>query len=176
MSTEMISLLLATAMPVCGPTAEARFYEGAPVDRFEIAHLSPDGWSIEAVAIDLGPSAGRLVVDAVPGGAGFNVAQPFRAEAGAARLAEGQAVEDGDEVIALRFLHFPEAAEFRFSLDLDDRISGLAGTRVAGAEMRDARLSVRFRHREGAIEEHEGLFGDGAGGAVMARAGAPCLG
>ncbi|MEO1276396.1 MAG: hypothetical protein AAFV96_13740 [Pseudomonadota bacterium] len=168
----MLDALLIAALPVCGPTAEARFTEGAPVDRFEIANLSPEGWWIDAVAIDLGPSAGRLVVDALPGGAGFNVAQPFRAEAGAAVLAAGQSVADGDEMIALNFATFPETVRFRFTLDLDDRISGSAGTRVSGSEMRDARLTVTFRHRDGTEEEHEGLFD----GNAAARAGAPCLG
>lgn len=146
--------------------------EGAPVDRFEIVNLSPEGWSVERVLIDLGPSAGRLVVDALPGGEGFNVAQPFRAETGAAVLAPGQGVGDGDEAIALTFTAFPKAARFRFSLDLDDRISGSAGTRVEGSEMRDAALTVTFRHDDGTIRQHGGRFDGGA----VARAGAPCLG
>ncbi|MEL6766437.1 MAG: aggregation factor core [Pseudomonadota bacterium] len=167
----MFETLLIAALPVCGPTALARFTEAAPVDRFEIENLSPEGWSIEALVIDLGPSAGRLVVDALPGGAGFNVAQPFRAEAGAAVLKAGQSVSDGDEAIALSFAVFPDSVRFRFTLDLDDRISGSAGTRVAGSEMRDATLSVTFRHRDGTEERHEGLFD----GQAAARAGAPCL-
>ncbi|MEM8598267.1 MAG: hypothetical protein AAGF76_17575, partial [Pseudomonadota bacterium] len=183
-----VMMLLAALLPVCGPTAEAAFTEGAPVDRFEIVDHSPEGWRVTEVVVDLGPSTGRLIVDAVPGGIGINVAQPFRPESGGpVRLAPGQEVADGAERIALSFEAFPVGARFGFTLDLDDRVSGGAGTMIAGGEMAGATLSVRFVHAEGGEEVHDGLFGVDAGrsrsgssaggrGAAAARAGAPCLG
>jgi hypothetical protein len=141
------------------------------VDRFRIENRSPEGWAIAEIAVDLGPSAGRLVVDAVAGGAGLNIAQPFRPEAGEAMLAAGQGVADGAERIVLAFETFPPGAVFRFSLDLDDRLTGRGGTRVEGPEMRGARLEVRFVHASGGEETHAGLFD----GQAATRAGAPCL-
>ncbi|MEM6945286.1 MAG: hypothetical protein AAF565_16195, partial [Pseudomonadota bacterium] len=149
---------------------EVRFSDGAPVDRIIVENVSPQGWLLESVDIAFAGSAGRLVIDVVPGGEGFNVAQPLRVAAGAQHLAAIPTAEDGDEALALDFAAMPTGESVTLTLDLDDRLPG--GTRVDGAEIAGASVTASFGHRDGGQETHEGLFGPEA----AARAGAPCLG
>ncbi|MEO0819850.1 MAG: aggregation factor core [Pseudomonadota bacterium] len=160
------------AEPICGPTAIVHVAEGAPVDRFLIENVSPRGWAIAGVEIALPGSAGRLVFDTVPGGAGINVAQPFVSRAGAdVRLAAAPEVADGDERLSLAFEAFPAGAAYAFTIDLDDRVSAGGGTRVSGAEIAGASVLVRFARAEGGEESHAGTFDEVA----RARAASPCL-
>lgn len=174
------SLLLtasaATAeLPVCGPTARIIFREGAPVDLFTIENLSANGitdWQIGEIEILLGPSAGRLVFDTVPGGGGRNVAQPFAPrDAEGAALADLPLVEDGAEGMALSFRAFVPGGRFTFSIDMDDRLAGY-GTTVAGPEIEGALVRVHFtdhdRHRATVEAPFDGLS--------VARPATPCLG
>ncbi|MEO1469489.1 MAG: aggregation factor core [Pseudomonadota bacterium] len=129
--------------PLCGPSARVTFREGAPVDVYTVENLSPGDWAIAAVDIGLIGSAGRLVFDTVPGGAGRNVAQPFRAFPGEAALADMPLVPDGAEAMALSFAAFPTGARFQFSIDMDDRLAGW-GTTVQGPEIEGATVTVTF--------------------------------
>jgi hypothetical protein len=172
-----MAILTATTvlLAVCGPSATALHREGAPADLVVIENRSTDPWSIVEAQIDLGGSAGRLIFDTVPGGPGTSMSQPFRTAGGTARLAEPPVIPDGTQVLTLRFAEFPAGASFRFTIDLDDRVSGgYAGSTIQTAEIEDALLRVTFRHDDDeadAAEGHEGLFDSDA----EARAAAPCV-
>jgi len=169
---QMLALLLVEApLPVCGPAAEIAFREGAPVDRFFIENASVEDWSIARVEIGLAGSAGRLVFDTVPGGAGRNVSRPFRAEAGEARLSAAPDVPDGAEGMALDFSRFGPGERFVFSIDMDDRMTAVGGTQVAASELFDAAVTVTFAHARGGTEIHAARFDD----RNRARPAAPCL-
>lgn len=142
------ALASASELPICGPAARLSFRDSSPVDVFTIENITARAnrdWVIAGVEIDLGPSAGRLVFDTVPGGAGQNVAQPFKARPppGGARLADLPVVPDGAEGLALLFSAFAPGQNFRFTIDMDDRLGGL-GTRVDGPEIEGAMVTVRF--------------------------------
>ncbi|MGF1445173.1 MAG: hypothetical protein ACFBRM_03120 [Pikeienuella sp.] len=154
---------------VCGPAARASFTEGAPVDVFRIRNMSLPGWRIDRVEIGLAGSVGRLVFDTAPGGPGRNVSQPFRALGGPAKLSSQPQVPDGSERLLLAFDSFPEGMDFEFTIDMDDRISGYAGTSVSGSEVQGAAITVTFVDETGAKAEHVGLF-DTAGQAFAAAA------
>lgn len=155
---------------VCGPAATVFHREGAPRDVILIRNLSQGPWSVVEAAIDLGPSAGRLVFDTVPDGAGINAAQPFRPAGGQAALAETPQVPDGAEAMGLRFADFPPGEHFSFTIDLDDRL-GAGGTTIGRAEASGALFTVTFAHEDGATETHAGAFDD----AGEALAAAPCI-
>jgi hypothetical protein len=161
----------AQQLPVCGPAATVLHAEGAPADRVVMRNISQGAWGIARASIDLAGSAGRLIFDTVPDGAGTNVAQPFRPAGGAAVLAAPPAIPDGAEAMSLAFAAFPPGARFGFTIDLDDRLTARPGPTVAGAETAGARFTVTFRHADGTTETHEGPFDERGG----ARAAAPCV-
>lgn len=158
-------------LPVCGPAATIAHREGAPVDRVELRNISDGPWRIVTAVVDLGPSAGRLVFDTRPGGAGINTAQPFRPAGGEGVLAEMPEIPDGATVMTLAFSAFAPGAAFRFTIDLDDRLSGRGGTTIETAEAAGGVFTVTFAHEDGGTETHDGSF-DAFG---RARAAAPCL-
>ncbi|MEO0623949.1 MAG: aggregation factor core [Pseudomonadota bacterium] len=173
MSSDMLTLLLvSTALPVCGPAADIAYREGAPTDTITLINSGDPAWQITGAEILLGPSAGRLIFDTVPGGPGTQVSQPFRPGAGEAALADIPVIADGAESLTLQFAAFPAGARFAFTTDLDDRVSGAqAGTMISGAEIAGAQVTVSFAHPSGAEESHSGAFDAQA----EARAAAPCL-
>jgi len=161
----------AAELIVCGPAASVSHREGAPTDTVVLTNWSEGPWSVASASIDLGPSAGRLVFDTAPDGAGINVSQPFRVAGGVAVLADMPVIPDGAETMTLSFTRFGPGEGFTFTIDLDDRVGGWGGTTIETAETADARFSVTFLHADGETETHEGLF-DATGRAVAA---APCL-
>ncbi|GMG85545.1 hypothetical protein LNKW23_47680 [Paralimibaculum aggregatum] len=146
--------------------ARVRFHETSP-DFFAVENLSPPGWQILRVAIALPGSAGRLIFDTAPGGPGRSAATAFFAHGGPVRLAAEPQVPDGAEALALDFTSFAPGQRFAFTIDMDDRVSGLAGTSVSGTEIEGAGLSVSFA-QDGAAETHTGTFD--AGAEAIARA------
>jgi hypothetical protein len=135
---------VAQASTVCEHAVTLTFTEGAPRDLFEIRNGSSPGQRIQSLTLDLAPSAGRLVFDTVEGGTGVEVFQPFRAETSEARLADAPTVADGSDRLALTFSQFDPGQIFRFSIDVDDRLtaSDLGQIRVSGREMEGALLTV----------------------------------
>lgn len=168
-----IAFALAATLPVCGPALDVAYSEGAPRDRMVLVNRSTEDWAVSRVEIDLGGSAGRLIFDTAAGGPGSSVHQPWRAEAGDARLADLPLVADGARGITLSFEQFATGGRFVFSLDLDDTAdpSGFVGTTIAGAEIAGATVRATFVLPDGTAETHDGVFDDRA----EARATAPCL-
>ena len=150
-SRRLAAVLALAAMPwfahaeaVCQQQIALVFTESAPRDMFEIRNGSSKGQRIQRLTLDLAPSAGRLVFDTVAGGTGVDVFQPFRAEPGQARLAAVPDVKDGADRLELTFARFDAGQQFRFSIDVDDRLtaSDMGQTRVSGREMEGALLTV----------------------------------
>ena len=141
----IIATLLWAALPgLCSAEVVLRFYEGAPTDAFEI-RASEDGCLAgpATLAIDLGGSAGGLILDVTGQGAGVEVFQPLVVTSGADFLADLPVVADGDTVLTLELAALPVGAPLRFTLDLDDTL-GPRGITVAGSELTGAlaRLST----------------------------------
>ena len=134
------------AAPACEHEVSLVFTESAPRDLFEMSSGSSKGQSIQGTTLDLAGSAGRLVFDTVEGGTGVEVFQPFRVESGEARLANSPAVPDGSDRLELVFDRFEAGQRFRFSVDVDDRLtaSELGQIRVSGREMEGALMTVVF--------------------------------
>jgi hypothetical protein len=151
--------LWAQAAPGCVREVSLVFTESAPRDRFEIRNDSSPGQRIQRLTLDLSPSAGRLIFDTTEGGTGVEVFQPFRTEPGEARLSRLPVVDDGSDRITLDFTRFEPGQRFRFSIDVDDRLttSDLGQIRVSGREMEGALLTAEFGAR------------GATGGAVQAR-------
>jgi hypothetical protein len=150
-SLRLAAFLALAAMPwaahaesVCQQQIALVFTESAPRDMFEIRNGSSKGQLIQRLVLDLAPSAGRLVFDTLAGGTGVDVFQPFRAEAGQARLADAPEVKDGADHLELTFARFDAGQRFRFSIDVDDRLttSDMGQTRISGREMEGAVLTV----------------------------------
>jgi hypothetical protein len=135
---------LAHAEVDCRQQVTLVFTESAPRDLFEIRNESSSGQQIQRLTLDLAPSAGRLVFDTVAGGTGVEVFQPFRTEPGEAKLADAPVVKDGAERLELGFARFDPGQQFRFSIDVDDRLttSDMGQIRVSGREMEGAVLTV----------------------------------
>lgn len=136
---------LAMAAPIaamsapCGVPLEARFVEGAPVDRFVITNTGASDLDVTEISLDLAPSKGRLIFDTVGGGAGVEVFQPFRSDAGTL------AVADGAEMLSLPLAGLPSGAKVSFTIDVDDRLtaSELGQIRVSGSEMQGAQMAFK---------------------------------
>jgi len=156
---------------VCGPRATAFHRESSPSDVMGIENGSTPEWSILRAEILLAGSAGRLIFDTEPGGPGTSMSRPFRAAGGGAALAAEPETPDGSELLGLDFAAFASGQRFTFTIDLDDRVSGYAGSTVAVSEMTGATLRVTFVHADGGTETHEGLFDADP----QAIAAAPCV-
>jgi len=153
----------------CGPAATIVFSESAPRDRVTIRNQSPEGWSVAAVTWALEGSAGDLIFDTIPGGAGYSVAQPFQSSGGAT-LSHQPGLADGDRTLDLVFSEFAPGALYAFTIDLDDRISGQAGTMIEGGVLTGASLEVVFVRTDGRREALAGEFDTDA----TARVAAAC--
>jgi hypothetical protein len=138
--------LASHAAPACVQEVSMAFIEGAPRDRFEVRNESSKGQRIQQLTLDLTPSAGRLIFDTLEGGTGVDVFQPFRVEAGEARLGGSPVIQDGSQRLTLRFTRFEPGQRFVFSIDVDDQLSAsdLGQTRVSGREMEGALLNASF--------------------------------
>jgi hypothetical protein len=136
----------AHAVPACEHEVSLVFTESAPRDLFEIRNGSSKGQSVQRVTLDLAGSAGRLLFDTVEGGTGVEVFQPFRTESGEAKLSKSPTVPDGSDRLELVFDRFDAGQRFRFSIDVDDRLtaSDLGQIRVSGREMEGAVMTVVF--------------------------------
>ena len=130
---------------IAGPaTADltARFYEGAPTDRFEIEYSGACPLSDLQLEIDLGASAAGLILDVTASGAGVSVYQPLKVVAGEALLDEVPIVQDGDTRISLPVLRLGPGDKIAFTLDVDDT-KGSGPTMISGAEITGARICMK---------------------------------
>lgn len=135
----------------CGVDIQARFIEGAPRDSFVIENRSSIATEIASLTLNMRPSAGRLIFDTESGGVGVDVFQVYRGEDGDAVLARAPTVKDGDDRLTLDFDSFGAGQTYRFSIDVDDRLtnSELGQIRVSGSEMQGAALIATSR--DGAV-------------------------
>ncbi len=140
----------------------ARFIESAPRDQFVFENLTDS--SIKSITLDLDDSVGALIFDTTESGAGVEVFQPFRIEAGNADLSMMPAPADGDTQLQLDFDSFPPKGSFAFSIDVDDQLteSDLGQIRVAGSEVAGALLQVTFADASGKLVLREAVFSAGA--------------
>jgi hypothetical protein len=154
----------------CKPVVFVDFIEGAPKDQVVISHDSANRWHLRNFVWSLEGSNGDLIFDTVRGGAGFDVAQPFE-DSGTAKLATAPKLADGDRRLSLTFDEFPTTTTYRFTLDVDDRISGIRGTMVNEAEIAGAEISVVMADPNGQELLFTGMFGDKAKAVLSARCG-----
>ena len=129
-----------TAVPAAADLT-ARFYEGAPTDRFEIEYSGACPLTDLVVEIDLGASAAGLILDVTGSGAGVNVYQPLAVVAGGALLSDEPAVQDGDTLITLPVSRLDAGDRIVFTLDVDDTM-GAGPTMISGAEIAGAQISI----------------------------------
>ncbi len=125
---------------------EIMFREGAPKDRIIIRNQDACSLPRMSLTIDLTPSAGGLIFDTVPGGAGIDVAQPLELESGAARIEQMSTVGDGDRQLLVVVSHLDPREAITLTIDLDDTLTtGLsAPTRVSGGEIAGTLVTVQL--------------------------------
>jgi len=156
----LTALLLSSdpAQAACGPKATVGFTESAPADRFEITNQSLGDWAIAAVHLRLEEAAGSLIFDTDGGGAGLSAFEPFSVAQSTAVLGEAPEVGDGDSRITLRFAAFLPGQAFGFTIDIDDRVSGIGGTQVFGNEIEGAGVEILFTGPGGQSVTESGRF------------------
>lgn len=160
--------------PACGPRITLTYEEAVP-DFFTIKNLSPAGWVLEALTIDLTSSAGQAIFDTEAGGPGVNGAEQFNQyHRGPVRLTAVTPVADGDRALALAFEGFVAQERFVFFIDLDDTApnSPLGQALLTFGEIAGSKVTARLRGPTGDATQIEAVFGDrgiadsGAGGCV----------
>lgn len=152
---------------VCGPVVTMRFYESSPRDFVTVRNESPAGWRLERLSWRLAGSAGDLVFDTAPGGAGYSVAQSFL-DGGGARLLEAPEVADGSQTLDLTFDGFVPGDDYDFSIDLDDQVT--AGATIDGSEIAGAEVEAVLANPDGFRATIYGVFDNRA----LARLEAEC--
>ena len=158
-----LTLIATLGTEICGPAVELTYSESAPADFVVVRHLSPQGWSLEAVNWDLTPSNGALVFDTVEGGLGIGQSAAFNRLDGDVTLSDIPLIADGGSSLTLSFDAFPAGAMFRFSIDLDDTVSGASGTMISNSELAGAQVTAEFVHVTMAtVSRLEGAFGPDA--------------
>lgn len=159
----------------CGPRVLVQYTESVP-DFFVVKNLSPQGWRLETLTIDLAGSGGDTIFDIAPGGAGVDGAADFSpaGSEGAVRLEAVTPVGDGGRKLGLRFSGFAAKAEFRFHIDLDDRTprSPMGRAFLVEGEITGARVQARMQGPGGtgapleAVFDERGDADSGIGGCV----------
>lgn len=139
---------------------EARFIEGAPRDRFILKNASAGNVAIQSASLSLSSSDGKLIFDTLEGGSGVEVFQQFKSESDVVQLVKTPRLADGAEVLSLDFANFNKGAEYRFSLDVDDRLtnSDLGQIRVSGSEMNGAVLNFVVTNPSGKTQNLSATF------------------
>jgi hypothetical protein len=115
-----LSAMLALAAGPAAADIVLEYTEAAPRDRLVVRNAGGCDPGPLEVTLDLSGAPGGLFFDTSASGAGVSVFQPFEWVAGAEILSGTSRVADGDQVLVLRFRHFPAGAEAEFSFDLDD--------------------------------------------------------
>lgn len=155
---------------ICGPRIQVAFEDGFP-DSFTIRNLSPAGWRLRNLTIDLSDSFGSVVFDTEPGAAGFKGESYFETTTkGWIRLT--RALPSADRrVLRLGFADFGPKRSFVFKIDLDDLapVSSRGRNRVTFGELWDTKIIARMEGPAGyytSLETHFGQTGlaDSGGG------------
>ncbi|MEO0939264.1 MAG: aggregation factor core [Pseudomonadota bacterium] len=160
-----LRLTLAFALLASPAAAELTlsYVDSAPKDIFEITYTGTCPLPADVLRIDIGKAPAGLVFDTDPGGAGFNVSQPFEVRRGAGLLTALPTISDGATSIDLPLTGLGAGDVIRFTIDVDDTTSA-SRTRVSGSEMAGAMAalgaySARFDASATAIIETPGCFG-----------------
>ncbi len=119
----IMPFLASATVQACGPRDEIAFYEEDGGDVFEVSNKSQEPWSVTGLLLSLSGSRGRLVFDTADGGIGTSMYRPFSAVPSDVGFAGASPVDDGAEVIALKFSDFGPGKIFRFIIDVDDRLN-----------------------------------------------------
>ena len=132
-----------------------RFVESAPKDRFVISSDTCPLNEVD-VLIDLTQSAGGLIFDVTPDGAGVEVFQPVEVQSVGVALTP---VVDGDQHLSFVIGRLSAGNDIVISADLDDVLanSSLGQIRVAGSELDGAAVIITI-----AGESQTAVFVDGA--------------
>lgn len=157
----LAALALAAPAAACGPRVEISFYEDSDGDLFEITNKSQENWRVASLVLTLTDSRGRLVFDTADGGPGASMYQPFSADGRHVGFLGASPVNDGDEVLALRFSDFGPGATFTFVVDVDDRLvdSPFGQATVSDAEIEGASGEARMVKPDGEEARAKGAFG-----------------
>lgn len=162
-SMTLVSMITASSAFAASCLAiDAKFTEGAPRDNFVILNKSPDNIDIKSAELSLKGSKGKLIFDTIDGGRGVEVFQQFRSEESSAMLATKPKLEDGADVLSLKFEHFSPKETYRFSLDVDDQLtnSELGQIRVSSSEMNGAKIDFVVVDGEGKKHKVTATFGN----------------
>ena len=165
-----LALALLESAPPCGPALRVDYAESAPHDSVVVENLSPGDWQVSRLIWRLERSAGALIFDTLPGGAGMNAAYGFRALEGTVRVSDQPLVPDGATEMRILFEEVAPAARLRFAIDLDDTVRGIPGTIVDGPEIAGAEIEAEFVDGSGLSLTLTGTFGADA----VARLATPC--
>ncbi len=160
----VLFMVLSRTAQACGPRVEIRFYEDSGGDVFEITNTSQEAWSVASLVLTLTGSAGRLVFDTADGGLGASMHQPFYASGGEVGFIGASPVDDGSEVLALKFSDFAPGKTFTFVVDVDDRLpsdweGGYDQAHVSNAEIVGASGSASMVRNSGDQAQANGAFG-----------------
>jgi hypothetical protein len=139
-----------------------RFVESAPKDRFVISSDTCPLNEVD-VLIDLTQSAGGLIFDVTPDGAGVEVFQPVEVQNDGVAV---MPVVDGDQHLSFVIGHLSAGDDIVISADLDDVLtnSSLGQIRVAGSELDGAAVKMTI-----AGESQTAVFVDGANTVIVAH-------
>ncbi|MEM8917191.1 MAG: aggregation factor core, partial [Pseudomonadota bacterium] len=117
--------LLATAPPAAADL-RVSFQESAPKDRFSIVNAGGCDLTDLTLTIDLTPSAGGLIFDTEPTGAGVEVYQPFEIVEGLEHVQSIDTAADGGRTVTILFSRLAPNAATRFTVDVDDTLTNSA--------------------------------------------------
>lgn len=158
--------------PGCSPRVIVEYTDDDP-DYFIIKNRSPEGWSLTALAIDLGPAVGALVFDTDAGGLGVGGASPFFADfSSPVRLIGTDPAADGGQTVALRFEEFIPGRSYSFHVDVDAMPGGLGRTWVLPSDVEGGRVLATFEGPSAQTDRVDAIFDaraeadSGAGGCV----------
>jgi hypothetical protein len=146
---------------ICGPRVQVTFEDGFP-DAFTIRNLSPAGWTLRALTIDLSNSFGKVVFDTEPGAAGIEQADTYYATSreGPMRLL-GATPRADRRAMELRFAGFISGSRFAFKIDMDDTapVSSRGRARVTFGEMWDTKVTAHMEGPAGYAVVLDAAFG-----------------
>jgi len=147
--TTILKYALITAS-LCGCSTHAfadisvSFNESAPKDWFEFTNQSNCDFDGIKFAIDLTPSAGKLIFDTLENGQGVEVFQPFEVREGQIRLSNKTQVADGGKSLEITIDSLLAGQSASFTIDVDDTLkdSALGMIRVSNTEILGATISI----------------------------------
>ncbi len=150
LTTAIGSAAVAVSFLALSTTAQADirvlFREGAPKDSFELRNTGGCALGPMELIVDLNGSAGSLIFDTQAQGPGVEVYQPFELVQGASLVREASELRDGGRAISLSITGLAPQQAVAFTIDVDDTLteSPLGQTRVAGSEIKGAKITARF--------------------------------